>query len=347
MSILSLGLNTFGDLLNADTSIADAHGAALRQVVLEARLADDLGVDSFTVGEHHRAEFAISSPETVLAAIASTTSRIRLGSGVTVLSSDDPVRVFERFATVDGLSGGRAEIILGRGSFTESFPLFGYDLADYDRLFAEKFDLLLALRNENPVTWSGTTRASLDRAEVFPTTASGHLPVWVGVGGTPQSVVRAASSALPVIFGILGGPPGRFAPYVELYHRATQQSGQKAGLIGVQSPGFIADTDDEAAATYYPAYRLAHERIGAGRNWPGFDAQDFATERESGSMYVGSPETVAGRIAHTILDLSLDRFDLMYTAGPIPAEARMHAVELFATRVVPRVRELVADARTQ
>src|SRR6201991_1844140 len=246
MTDLILGLDNFGDVPLDDSGNLVTHAAAIRQVIDEAVLADQLGVDVIALGEHHRPEYSISTPETVLAAIAARTSRIRLGSGVTVLSSDDPVRVFQRFATVDAVSNGRAEVILGRGSFTESFPLFGYDLADYEVLFEEKLQLFVQLLDEKPVTWTGTTRPALENADVFPKTESGRLTTWVGVGGTPQSVVRTAYYGLPLMLAIIGGAPDRFAPYLDLYRRAAGQFDTVAHPVGMHSPGFVADTDDEA-----------------------------------------------------------------------------------------------------
>ena len=241
MTDLVFGLDTFGDVPRDDSGNLVSYAAAIRQVVDEAVLADELGVDAIALGEHHRPEYSISTPETVLAGIATRTGRIRLASGVTVLSSDDPVRVFQRFATVDALSHGRAEVILGRGSFTESFPLFGYDLRDYDVLFDEKIDLFAKLLDEKPVSWSGTVRAPLEHADVFPKTESGRLTTWVGVGGSPQSVVRTARYGLPLMLAIIGGPPARFAPYIELYRRAAEQFGTLAHPVGMHSPGFVAE----------------------------------------------------------------------------------------------------------
>src|SRR4051812_20646060 len=243
MSDLVFGLDTFGDVPQDDAGNLVSHAEAIRTVVEEAVLADELGVDAIALGEHHRPEYSISTPETVLAGIATRTSRIKLGSGVTVLSSDDPVRVYQRFATVDAISEGRAEVILGRGSFTESFPLFGYDLQDYEVLFEEKLQLFTQLLDEKPVTWSGTTRAALENADVFPKTESGRLKTWVGVGGTPQSVVRTAYYGLPLMLAIIGGSPERFASYVDLYRRATEQFEKETLPVGMHSPGFIADTD--------------------------------------------------------------------------------------------------------
>ena len=341
MTDLVLGLDNFGDVPLDDSGNLVTHAAAIRQVIEEAVLADELGVDVIALGEHHRPEYSISTPETVLAAIGARTSRIKLASGVTVLSSDDPVRVFQRFATVDAISSGRAQVILGRGSFTESFPLFGYDLEDYDELFEEKAHLFVQLLSEQPVTWSGTKRAALENADVFPKTESGHLDTWVGVGGSPQSVIRAAHYDLPLMLAIIGGPPARFAPYVELYRRAAQEFGTTAHPVGMHSPGFVADTDEEAVEVFYPHYKLQRDRIGALRGWPPLRREEFEQEVANGSLYVGAPETVARRMASAIETLDVGRFDMIYTTGAQPASARMRAVELYGSEVIPMVRELV------
>ncbi|KHK99137.1 luciferase [Microbacterium mangrovi] len=341
---LEFGIDTFGDLPTNDKGETVSYAEAIRATVAEAVLADELGIDAVALGEHHRPEFAISSPETVLAGIAGKTSRIRLGSGVTVLSSDDPVRVFQRFATVDALSNGRAEVILGRGSFTESFPLFGYDLSDYDLLFDEKIDLFSHLLDEKPVTWEGTTRAPLVDADVFPKTESGRLRTWVGVGGTPQSVIRTAHYGFRLMLAIIGGAPGRFAPYVDLYRRATEQLGTTAYPVGMHSPGFVAATDEEAKELFYPGFKVVRDRIGAQRGWPPVQRGEFEHEVESGSLYVGSPETVARKMADAIRTLDVGRFDMIYTAGgAMSASARLTSVELYATEVIPMVRELLAE----
>lgn len=341
MSDLVLGLDTFGDVPVDDRGAPVTQAAAIRQVVDEAVLADGLGVDVIALGEHHRPEYAISTPETVLAGIAARTERIRLASGVTVLSSDDPVRVFQRFATVDAISHGRAEVILGRGSFTESFPLFGYDLADYDVLFEEKLDLFVRLLDEQPVTWSGTTRPALTAADVFPKTESGRLPTWVGVGGSPQSVVRTARHGLPLMLAIIGGDPARFAPYIDLYRRAADQLGTTAHPVGMHSPGFVADTDAEAKELFYAPYKVIRDRIGALRGWPPLRRAEFDAEVEHGSLYIGSPETVARKIAGAVRTLGVGRFDLIYSAGAQPASARKRAVELFGAKVAPMVRDIL------
>jgi probable LLM family oxidoreductase len=340
---LIFGMDTFGDLPVDDEGKLVSHAAAIRQVVDEAVLADKLGIDVIGVGEHHRPEYSISSPETVLAGIATATSRIKLASGVTVLSSDDPVRVFQRFATVDALSNGRAQVILGRGSFTESFPLFGYDLRDYDVLFEEKVELFSQLLTEKPVTWTGTTRASLEEADVFPKTESGHLDTFVGVGGSPESVIRAARYGFPMVLAIIGGSPDRFKPYVELYRRATADLGTTQHPVGMHSPGFIADTDEEAIKTAFPLFKEQMDRIGSTRGWKPMSREHFMHEVKHGSMYVGSPETVAKKIARAMKTLDVNRFDIVYGFGPMPASARLHMIELYATKVIPMVRQLLAD----
>ncbi len=341
MSDLLFGLDTFGDVPQDDSGNPVSDARAIRQVVDEAVLAEQTGVDVVALGEHHRPEFAISSPETVLAGIATRTERIHLSSGVTVLSSDDPVRVFQRFSTLDALSNGRAEIILGRGSFTESFPLFGYDLSDYDVLFEEKLELFAKLLDEKPVTWSGTKRAALVDADVFPKTESGRLNTWVGVGGTPQSVVRTAHYGLPLMIAIIGGSPERFAPYIDLYERAADKFGTTAHPVGMHSPGFIADTDEEAREVHWPHYKVIRDRIGALRGWPPVRKEEYAAEIERGSLYIGSPETVARKMAAAVKTLGVGRFDLIYTTGAQPISARLHAVELFGTKVIPMVRDIL------
>lgn len=335
------GLNSFGDIAVDKQGELMSDAASIRQVVKEAKLADKLGVDIIGLGEHHRFEYAISSPEMVLAGIASVTKRIQLASAVTVLSSDDPVRVFERFSTLDALSNGRAQVILGRGSFTESFPLFGYDLTDYDELFEEKIELFSELLKEKPVTWSGRMRPALAEADVFPKTESGHLQTMVGVGGSPQSVVRAASYGFPLMLAIIGGSPERFKPYIDLYRQATTEFGTKTHPVGMHSPGYIAETDEEAVEKAFPFFKTALDRVGRTRGWQPMSHEHFLNEVKNGSMYVGSPETVAQKIAKAMKAIDVERFDLVYGFGPVPASDREKMVELYATKVIPRVRELL------
>lgn len=343
---VEFGIDSFGDLPRDDAGNLVSYAQAIRATVEEAVVADQTGIDVIALGEHHRKEFAISTPETVLAGIATVTENIRLASGVTVLSSDDPVRVFQRFATIDALSSGRAEVILGRGSFTESFPLFGYDLADYEVLFEEKIELFHQLLEEKPVTWQGTTRKALVDADVFPKTESGRLDTWVGVGGSPQSVVRTARYGFKLMLAIIGGAPDRFAPYVELYRRAAEQLGTAAHPVGMHSPGFIADTDEEAVDLFYPGYKELMDSIGRQRGWPPQSRAQFEQEVQHGSLYVGSPETVAHKIARAIKSLDVGRFDLIYsTGGAVPASARLRTVELFGSKVIPMVRDMLADSK--
>lgn len=342
---LELGLDTFGDVTVDEAGRPKPAAQVLREVVEEGVLADQVGVDFFGVGEHHREDFAVAAPEVVLAAIAARTERIKLGTAVTVLSSDDPVRVFQRFSTLDALSNGRAEVILGRGSFTESFPLFGYALEDYEELFEEKLDLFTLLRDEQSITWSGRTRAPLRHQEVFPHTESGRLTTWVGVGGSPQSVVRAARHELPLVIAIIGGESERFRPFVDLYHRVLEESGSPRLPVAVHSPGHIAPTDREAREQLYPHFKAMRDRIGAERGWGPMRPGEFeAMAGPGGSLYVGSPETVAAKIAATATALDLSRFDLKYSAGSLPHDAMMRSIELYGTEVIPRVRELLAAA---
>jgi probable LLM family oxidoreductase len=348
MSSIKLGLDTFGDVTVDADGRPLSHARVLRNVVAEAELADRVGVDAFGVGEHHRPDFAISAPEVVLAAIASRTERIRLGTAVTILSTDDPVRVYQRFSTLDALSGGRAEVILGRGSFTESFPLFGYSLDDYDDLFEEKLAIFAALRDADrtgePVRWKGTVRPPLDGVRVFPTVERPPLKAWVGVGGSPESVVRAARYRFPLTLAIIGGDPRRFAPYVELYHRALGQLGSAPLPVGVHSPGHVAETDARAREELWPAYEVMRNRIGAERGWSPTSRAEFEREIAAGSLYVGSPETVARKIATTVRALGASRFDLKYSNGTLRHELMLRSIELYGREVSPRVRRLLAEA---
>lgn len=339
---LEFGLDTFGDVTSAPDGTALPHAQVIRNLVAEAVLADRVGIDFFGVGEHHRDDFAVSSPETVLAAIAASTSRIRLGSAVTVLSSDDPIRVFQRFSTVDAISNGRAEVILGRGSFTESFPLFGYDLGEYETLFAEKLDLFVALIRQRAVTWQGTIRPPLTNQRVFPPVESGRLKTWIGVGGSPESVVRAARYSLPLMLAIIGGDPARFKPYADLYRRAFAQLGEPVLPIGVHSPGFVGETDEAARDLFFPHYKRMRDRIGGERGWPPMGRDEFEREIAHGSLYVGSPETVARKIAATVRTLGLSRFQLKYSAGPLPHEAMLGCIGLYGEKVAPLVRDMLA-----
>jgi probable LLM family oxidoreductase len=340
---IELGLDTFGDVTSAADGTPLSHAQVVRNVIDEAVLADSLGIDFIGLGEHHRADFAISSPEVVLAAIASRTKRIRLGSAVTVLSSDDPIRVFQRFATLDAASNGRAEVILGRGSFTESFPLFGFQLDQYEKLFEEKLDLFAALISQPAVSWRGTLRPPLDNQRVFPPIETGSLKTWIGVGGSPESVVRAARYGLPLMLAIIGGEPNRFAPYVDLYRRALDQLGQPVLPIGVHSPGYVADSDEQAREELWPDYKKMRDRIGAERGWPAMQRAEFDREAATGSLYVGSPDTVARKIASTARALGIARFDMKYSAGGLSHEKLLRCIDLYGSKVIPLVRKLLAE----
>jgi probable LLM family oxidoreductase len=339
-----VGLDTFGDITVMSNGGLKPHAEVLRDVVSQAVLADSLGLDAFGVGEHHRRDFAISAPEVVLAAIAGRTHRILLGSAVTVLSTDDPVRVFQRFSTLNAVSNGRAEVILGRGSFTESYPLFGYDLSRYDELFEDRLSLFAELLKGGPVTWSGSTRPPVAGVTIHPPIENGTLKTWIGVGGSPESVVRAARYGLPLTLAIIGGNPARFRPFVDLYRQALEKLGKPMLPVAVHSPGHVAATDEQARNDLWPHYETMINRIGGERGWPPATRAQF--EREAGpggSLYVGSPETVVSKIVQTTRLLGLSRFNLKYSAGTLPHTALMRSIELMGTAVAPRVREILRE----
>lgn len=338
---MEIGVTTFAD---ASHDVPPAQ--RLRETVEQIALADEVGLDMFGVGEHHRADYLASAPAMVLAAGAERSSRIRLSSAVTVLSSDDPVRVFQNFATLDLLSGGRAEIMAGRGSFVESFPLFGHDLADYDELFAEKLDLLLAVRDNPRVTWSGRHRPALADQPVFPRPVQDPLPVWVAVGGNPQSVVRAGMLGLPMALAIIGGTPDRFVPFADLFRRALAESGHSPAPLSLNMHGFVAATDAEAADRYFPPHSRVMNRIGRERGWSPTNraAFDAATGPE-GPYVVGSPERVAEKMLHHHELFGHDRIALQLAIGDIAHADVMNAVELLGTEVAPLVRDEVARRR--
>ncbi|HEY8485380.1 MAG TPA: LLM class flavin-dependent oxidoreductase [Longimicrobiales bacterium] len=317
----------------------------LRHLLEEIELADQVGLDVFGVGEHHRPDYVVSSPAVVLAAAAARTRRIRLTSAVTVLSSDDPVRVFQDFATIDLISGGRAEIMAGRGSFTESFPLFGYDLSDYDELFAEKLDLLLALRDNERVTWSGKHRPPLRDQAVYPRPVQQPLPIWIAVGGTPHSVVRAAVLGLPMALAIIGGAPERFKPLVDLYREAAARAGHDPDKlpVAINSHGFIADDARQAAEDAFPSFARTMNRIGQERGWPPYTRQQFDFECTlRGALFVGSPQEIIDKILFQYSLFRHQRFLLQLTVGPMPHDKVMRAIELLGTEVAPVVRKEVA-----
>lgn len=343
---MELGLYTFAEVAPAPDAVSPAQ--RLQDVLEEAELADQVGLDVFGVGEHHRPEFAVSTPAVVLAAAAQRTHRIRLTSAVTVLSSDDPVRVFQQFATLDLLSSGRAEIMAGRGSFIESFPLFGYDLADYDRLFDEKLALLLQLRENERITWSGQFRPDIQGRGVYPRPLQNPLPIWIAVGGTPASVVRAATLGLPLALAIIGGQPARFAPLIKLYREAARRSGHDPATlpVSINSHGFLADDSQQAADDTFPSYAAMMNQIGRERGWSGMRRSDFEAERApQGALLIGTPEEVAEKIIAQYRLFHHQRFLLQLTVGAIPHRKVMHAIELYGTKVAPLVRrELEGEA---
>jgi probable LLM family oxidoreductase len=341
---LVFGLDTFGDVTHDADDRPLSHAQAIRNVVEEGVFADKMGVDFFGVGEHHTTDFPMPAADVALAAIAARTTRIRVGSAVTVLSSDDPVRVFQRYSTLNAISNGRAEVILGRGSSIDSFPLFGYDLADYEELFEEKVNLFAELLKGGPITWQGKMRASLRNQEVVPHTEFGPFPAWIGVGGSPQSVVRAAYYGFSLMLAIIGGSPTRFAPFSRLFHEALKKFGRDPLPIGVHSPGHVAETDEKAREDFWPRYLQIITSVAKTRGFAIPTKESFAYEvGPRGALYVGSPETVAQKIAANLTALGANRFDLKYGMGGLSHEALMTNIELYATQVMPRVRELLAE----
>ena len=323
---IELGVDTFGDVTLGTDGRQLTQAETLRNVVEQGALADRVGLDFFGVGEHHRPDFSISAPEVMLAAIAARTTRIHLGSAVTVLSTDDPVRVFQRFSTLNAISSGRAEVIVGRGSFTESFPLFGYDLGQYEALFEEKLNLFVELLKGEKT--------------IYPPAEGGTLRTWVAVGGSPESVVRAAYYGLPLMLAIIGGSPQRFAPWADLYRDRLERFGKPPQPIGVHSPGHVADTDEQAKEELWPHYADMMNRIGRERGWPPLGRAQFEQAAgPGGALYCGSPETVAAKIAATATALGLSRFDLKYSNGTLPHDIQMKSLELYGTKVVPLVRD--------
>jgi probable LLM family oxidoreductase len=339
---LVFGLDTFGDVTSDADDRPLSHAQTIRNLVEQGVLADQVGVDFFGIGEHHTDDFPLSAADVVLAAIAARTTRIRVGSAVTVLSSDDPVRVFQRYSTLDAVSGGRAEVILGRGSSIDSFPLFGYDLADYEDLFEEKVNLFAELVKGGPVTWQGKTRPPLHDQDVVPHTESGPFPVWIGVGGSPQSVIRAARYGFSLMLAIIGGSPARFAPFSQLFGKALDSFGRAPLPVGVHGPGHVAATDESAREEFWPRYLEVIRHVSETRGFAIPTEDSFMYEiGPHGALYVGSPETVAQKIAQNLTTLGATRFDLKYGMGGLSHEALMTNIELYGSQVVPRVRELL------
>ena len=341
------GLDSFGEVSTDSSGRLLSDAETVRLMIAEAVLAESVGINAYNIGEHYRPGHVDSAGHVILAGIAGRTERIRLGTSVTVLSTQDPVRLYTQFATLDAVSNGRAQLIVGRASTTDSFPLFGFDLADYETLFEEKLDLLMRLFRDQPVTWSGTVRSALTDQRVQPAIAPDSIPVWVGVGGTPQSVIRAARYRLPLMLAIIGGPLSRFAPYVELYKRALSQFGHPLLPIGVHSLGLVAKTDEEARAAYWPEYKAAFEAVSRERGFTPPTPRQFDAEVATGALFVGSPETVAAKMAANIRLLGLSRFDLKYDIGHLSQAHRATSIELYGGEVIPRVRELLAEDPVQ
>ncbi len=337
---MEIGLYTFGEL-TPDRRTGEAVSARQRiaDLIEEIELADRLGLDVFGVGEHHRPDFIVSSPAVVLAAGAARTRRIRLTSAVNVISSDDPVRVFQQFALLDLISGGRAEIMAGRGSFIESFPLFGYDLERYDELFAEKLELLLRVRESVHVTWSGRHRPPLAGQGVWPRPVQDPLPVWIAVGGNPESAARAGALGLPMALAIIGGLPERFAPFAEIHREAARAAGRPRPALSINSHGFVADTREEAIAEALPPFLLMMDRIGRERGWGPQSPEAFRAQAAlRGANFIGSPDDVVAKILFQHRIFGHDRFLMQMTIGSIPHDKVMRSIELYATKVAPAVR---------
>jgi probable LLM family oxidoreductase len=340
---IEFGLNSFGEVSRDPSGRLLSEAETVRLMIEEAVLAESVGIDLFSIGEHYRHQHVDSAGHVILATIAGRTERIRLGTSVTVLSTQDPVRLYAEFATLDAASNGRAQLIVGRASSTESFPLFGFDLADYETLFEEKLDLFTRLLRDQPVTWSGTVRSPLTDQFVRPAIAPGSIPTWVGVGGSPQSVIRAARYGLPLMLAIIGGPPSRFAPYVDLYKRALDQFEHPRLPIGMHSIGLVARTDEEARAAHWPYWEAVMKLASKERGFSVPSPDHYEAEIADGALFVGSPETVATKIAATVRTLDLSRFDLKYDLVGLPQVSRATTIELFGREVIPRVRELLED----
>jgi len=344
--IMELGVGMFGDLhINSKGQIQPA-GERLKELIEEIKLMDETGLDFYGIGEHHRPDYAVSSPEIVLAAAATVTKHIKLGSAVSVLSSADPVKLYQNFATLDLLSGGRAELVAGRGSFIESFPLFGHSLADYDALFEEKLDLLLKINNGNPITWKGKFRPALDNQLILPRAVNDHLSVWVAVGGTPASVVRAAKNGLPVIFAIIGGSPVQFKPLFDYYREVYQHYGHDLGKLqaGVHMHAFFGDNSKQIADDYYPVYSAQMDRIGRSRGWPPFQRSQYDAGRtKSGHLIIGDVNESVDKIIQLHELFGLTRFSAHMDVGGPSHASLMKSIEIFGTRIAPAVRKALKN----
>lgn len=339
---MELGIGMFGDNHYDEQGNAQPAGTRLRELIEEIKLMDKTGIDFFGIGEHHRPDYAVSVPEVVLGAAASVTTNIKLGSAVTVLSSSDPVRIYQSFATLDQLSNGRAELMAGRGSFIESFPLYGYNLNDYNELFDEKLELLLKINNEDPITWKGKFRAPLQNQQVLPRAVNNHLNIWVAVGGTPESVVRAARLGLPVTFAIIGGNPAQFKPLFQYYKELYQHHGHdmKNFQVGVHMHSFFGDQSRQTAEAYYPVYAAQMNRVGASRGWPPYSRSQFEFGRsKEGAYVIGDATEAIEKILQMHEMFGLTRFSAHMDVGGPSHEMLMKSIEIFGTKIAPKVRE--------
>lgn len=343
---IEIGMTSFADTndIHTESGVKEKLSAdeRIRHIVEEITLADEVGLDVYGLGEHHRSDYAVSDPVTVLAAAAYLTQRIKLSSAVTVLSSDDPVRVYERFATLDAVSNGRAEIMVGRGSFIESFPLFGYNLDDYDRLFVEKLELLKEINQHEVVTWEGSLRPAINGLGVYPRAVQEEIPIWLATGGTPESSIRAAEYGLPITYAIIGGNPKRFKRNIAIYRAVAESRGYNLTdmPVAVHSWGYIADTDEQAQREFYEPTKVHHEIIAKERNWPPYTKAHFQREiSDEGAMFVGSPETVAQKMIKVIEELEINRFMLHMPVGSMPHERIMKAIKLYGKRVKPIIED--------
>lgn len=339
---MELGVGMFGDLQIDTKGVVQPAQQRLQEIIEEIKLMDELGLDFFGIGEHHRPDYAVSSPEIILAAAATVTKNIKLGSAVSVLSSSDPVRLYQNFATVDLISGGRAELMVGRGSFTESFPLFGYDLAHYDELFEEKLELLLKINSDQRVTWKGRFRPALDNQEVLPRAVNNHLNIWVAVGGTPESVVRAGRHGLPVIFAIIGGNPAQFKPLFDYYRKVWEHFGHEGNAlqVGVHMHSFFGENSRQTASDYYPLYAAQMNRIGRQRGWPPYQPQQFEQGRgQNGHLVIGDASEAIDKILKMQELFGLTRFSAHMDVGAPSHLSMMKSIEIFGNKIAPKVRE--------
>jgi probable LLM family oxidoreductase len=340
---MEAGVSMFGDNHYDESGRPLAAGERLRELIEEIKLMDETGLDFFGIGEHHRPDYAVSVPEIILSAAATVTKNIRLGSAVTVLSSSDPVRIYQSFATIDQLSNGRAEIIAGRGSFTESFPLYGYDLADYDELFDEKLKLLVKINNENPVTWKGEFRAALNNQQILPRPLNNHLDIWVAVGGTPESVMRAGKLGLPVVFAIIGGNPAQFKPLFDYYKEIYRQAGHDMSKfrVGVHMHCFFGNNSKQTADDYYPVYSAQMNRIGRTRGWPNFTRPQFDAGRgKEGAYIIGDASEAIDKILYMKELFGLTRFSAHMDVGGPSHGSLMESIEIFGSKIAPKLREV-------